>query len=400
MIRSVLVAGLALVLVGFCPPAALAQGGGVGIMPKQLAGEEARSWFVYKLSSGESASDTIVVTNHSDQKKFIQIEALDALTTLSGNYSLVGSPADNKDIGTWVKVDAKRFYISPGVSQEVDFTVTVPQGASVGEHAGGIVVYEVNPLTSGVNIKARVGARMYVTVPGEVMRKIMFEDVGYLIQDGKLTFHIKAKNESNVKLQPALDITVSGLLGSRRQEEEQNGLYIAGAKMELDKQWDKPAPKFGYYKVKLVFHTGTTEQTLTNGAASTLPDETFEYTLSFWVGTQHLWWLLLVLVLAWLAYRGAVYGSDRRKYRTKFEIYEVSAHESLSKIAEKTGIMVSVIIKSNHLKWPHRTKRGERLLIPKGFLTPAELRKKTDSMSPIWRYVLTYQLSLYHPQGV
>ena len=398
MIRSVLVAGLALILVWLSHPVALAQGGGIGVMPKQDEGEETRSWFLYTLSAGESISDTIVVTNHSSEKKFIQIEALDGLTTLSGNYSLVEDAGANQDLGTWVKLDASRIYVNPNTSQEVDFTVAVPEGASVGEHSGGIVIYEINPQTSGVNIKTRVGARMYVMVPGEVVRKITFEDVDYSLADGRLSFHIKAKNDSNVKLAPKLDIIVSSFLGRRVQSEEQKGMYIAGAQMEMEREWQGRAPRFGYYKVRLVLHTGSTEQTLADGTTSTLPDETFEYTLSFWVGANYLWWVLLGLIVAWLLFRGAVYISDLRKYRTRFEVYEAGARESLDKISERFGIMPAVIIKFNGLRWPHRTKKGEKLLIPKGFLTRSELKNKADVMPPVWKYLVTYQLSLYHPR--
>jgi len=400
MIRSVLVAGLALALICLSHPAALAQGGGIGIIPKQPEDGEARSWFIYTLNAGESVSDTVTINNHSDQKKFIQIEALDGLTTLSGNYSLVENADANQDLGTWVKLDASRIYVAPHSSQEVDFIVTVPEHASVGEHAGGVVIYEINPLTSGVNIKARVGARMYVMVPGKVARNITFEDVSYSIKDNKLIFYIKAKNDSNVKLEPALDIILSGLFGRITQTEQDAGTYLAGRSIELTREWDRGAPHFGYYRVQFVFNTLSVEQVLADGTKTTLPSETFTHTISIWVGTVYLWWMLGILVLAWLIYRMSTYINDLRKYRTRIEVYTVGAHENLNKISEKTGIMVSVIIKFNHLKWPHRTKKGEQLLIPRGRLASHEVREKqlVERLPDFTKYLLSFRHTHYHPR--
>jgi len=393
---------LILICLWLVPQSALAQGGGLGIMPSQIEGGETRSWFVYTMNKGESREDSITINNHSDKSKTVVIEFLDAISTTDGSYSLVESRSKNQDIGKWVDLEESTFVLSAGSSREIKFTVTVPNDASVGEHNGGIVVYEKPKINnSDIKIITRVAARMYITVPGKIERNIEFEEVDYEIQDGQLIFNIKAQNDSNVKLEPALSITLSGLLSSRTQEENNNGVFLAGKEMDITETWDRPAPRFGFYRVKLILSTWTMEQTMPDGTVSKIPNLDFTYSFNFWVGSLYMVWLLLILILFWITYRVVVYLGDRSKYILDTEVYVVKKGDTIMHISERTGVFPRVLVKLNQLRWPYVINAKDKLLVPRGRLSAGKLYQKriSDPMPSFWIYLLSWRISLYHPSA-
>lgn len=393
-----LIIGFGLIFVGITPTLA----GGLGIVPSQVegVGEEDRSWFVYTLNKGEVKTDSVMINNHADISKIIIVESLDAITTNDGSYSLVNSISENQDVGDWVQLEQIEVTLPANSSAEVGFTVTVPNNASVGEHNGGITIYEKpKTTTSDIKIVTRVAARMYITVPGKIERNIEFEEVGYEIKDGQLIFNIKAKNDSNVKLEPALDITLNALFGSRTQSKDKAGTFLPNRDMEITEVWDRPAPKLGFYRTKIVLHTWTMEQTMPDGTTSTIPNLDFTYRLSFWVGGGYLLWILLILILLWVIYRTIVYFGDRSKYILETEIYIAKKGDTIMHISERTGIFPQVLVKLNQLKWPHMINPKDKILISRGRLSAGKLINKriSDPMPSFWRYLISISMSLYHP---
>ncbi|HCL47449.1 TPA: hypothetical protein DHW58_00455, partial [Patescibacteria group bacterium] len=303
MTKPVIGMALSAVLAAWWLPIfALAQTGGVGVIPKPVEGQPPRSWFVHTLRPGESTTDTLVINNNSPRTKSVVVEALDAVNTTEGGYTLVKTAADNREVGSWIKLEQTNLILAPNTSAEVPFTITVPGDTGPGQHSGGIVIYERAGGQAGgnINFQIRVGARVYITVPGEITRKLSFDKVDYKIDKSGLTFNITAKNESNINIEPALDIKLQGIFGSRTEEMNENGTYLPGSVMNITKVWDRPAPKFGYYRIAVVAHTWTVDEVQLDGTVKKLPDERFEYKFSFWVGTKYLGWWLLGLGLAWL----------------------------------------------------------------------------------------------------
>lgn len=384
----------------FAIPNVTQAAGGLGIMPKPIAGELNRSWFVYTLSPGESITDTVIINNHSDKPMNVAVESLDAANTTGGGFTLVKDMAANRDLGRWIGISSQVVRIAPNQSAEVGFKLTVPSDASVGQHSGAISVYEQVGTTLGqVGLKIRMGARVYVTVPGKVNRKLTFSKVEHKIEKGKLTFFVNAKNDSNINLEPALDIHLRGLFRNIVQSTNENGTYLPGSSLKLEIPWKKSAPKLGYYRVKLVFNTWTTDEVLADGTTKKLPNQTFVYQYSFWVGGRLLLILLAVLVLGWLGFRIAVYLLDKKKYRTKIDIYTVKPNEAIMHVAEAMNIFPQTITKFNRLTWPYTLNAGDKLMLPIGWLTSDELYQKqtTDPMPNFLSYLLSWQTSLYHP---
>jgi len=377
-----------------------AQASSLGIMPKTIAGESDRSWFVYTLNPGDSIVDTVMVNNNSDTPATVAIESLDAANTSKGGFTLVENMQANRDLGNWIELTSKTVRIAPHKSAEVSFKLTVPTDANVGQHSGAISIYEqVGTATGQIGLKVRMGARVYVTVPGKVNRKLTFNQVEHKFEQGKLVFYVDAKNNSNINLEPDLDINLRGLFRNTLQVASETGTYLPGSSLDLKIPWTKSTPKLGYYRVKLVFHTWSVDEVLSDGTTTKLPDQTFVYSYGFWVGSKLLLTLLLLLVLGWLGFRTVVYAIDRKKYRTKVDTYTVKPKETVMHVAEATNIFPQAITKFNRLVWPYTLSAGDNLMLPIGWLTPEELSRKsqTEPMPTFGQYLITWQTSLYHP---
>ncbi len=374
--------------------------GSIGVVPKALPEEGARSWFVYTLSPGAIKEDYVSIHNSGTKPITVVVEALDATNTTKGVFTLVKNVADNKDLGKWVKVSQPELTIPAGKTVDVKFTVSVPLDANVGEHSAGIAVYEKpSGANTGMSMKIRVGARMYVTVPGKVHRKITFLGVTHEVKDGKLVFNIKTRNDSNINLEPELEINMRGLLRTIKQTDRDISVYMPNSSFELTKTWNHIRPWLGYYRFQFVLHSMTGTETLEDGTVNQLPDEKFTYTLGMWVGTS---WLLIfggALLLTWLIFRFIVYFKDKKKFYARIQVYTVKAGEGLMHVAETTDVFPEVLIRFNQLPWPHALKAGDKLLIPAGVLTPDEIYRKqqTETLPSIFTYLFSFRTSLYHP---
>lgn len=375
----------------------------LGVMPKPLAGEPNRSWFIYAMQPGDTKEDVVSISNNGKDAITAAVEALDAANTSDGGFTLVEDPADNKDVGKWITLSKTEVTIPSGQSVDVPFKVTVPSDASIGQHSAGIAVYERNKQApSGAMLKVRVGARIYITIPGKVTRKLTWQSASYEIKDGKLIFKLQARNDSNVNIEPGLDVIIQGIFGSVRETQDKNGTYLPGSTIAISKTWTHTKPWLGFYRIKLVLHTMGAEEVLPDGKTNRLPDQQFAYSMRLWVGTRWIFIILGALLLLWLGYRICAYLMDRIKYRTRTEVYVAKSGESIMHIAEKTNVFPQSIIKFNELRWPFTLNAGDRLLIPAGELSPDELLNKQTSqpMLPFWSYLLSYSRSLYHPAAV
>jgi len=372
----------------------------LGIIPKPLPNEPPRSWFVYTLRPSETQVDTIVVSNSSDKPVTAVIEPLDATNTSEGGFSLVADSTDNQDLGKWITLEKTEIQLPAGRSAEVSFKLAVPSDASPGQHSAGIAVYEKATQSGGIGLRIRVGARVYVTVPGKVTRKIAIQKASYVIKDGKLTFAIQAKNESNVNLEPALDIDMQGLFRKLHQVENELGTYLPNSAMKLTATWKRSAPKLGYYRVKLTLHTWSVDEIAVDGSKKTLPDITFSYSFGFWVGGKYIIWLAGLLLLLWLGYRLTSWLRDRIKFRTKVEAHTVQKGETIMHLSERTGVFPQAIVKFNRLVWPYAVNAGDRLMVPTRPLTVDEFYAKLEreQMPAIWWYLISPRPSLYHPR--
>ena len=207
-------------------PAAPAPGGGLAwsVKPAGAKGQSRRDYFVYTLSPGQRVRDDVVITNMSDRPLTFRVYATDAFNTGDGSFALLTADRQAADVGTWISVKgAPTRTVKPGRSVRLPFTLAVPDGATPGDHSGGVIAAVTEQTTGAqgqrVNVDRRVAARVYARVNGALSSSLQVEALKvdpdnpvFGAGGAKVTYRIR--NAGNVRLSAAARIGVTGPFGT------------------------------------------------------------------------------------------------------------------------------------------------------------------------------------------
>jgi len=331
------------------------------------------AWFLYKIDLGQSKEDAVRVINNKKETVVIKLYAVDATTTSDGAFALLPEDASRTDIGAWVKLAANEFELPPNTEKSVPFTVTIPKDADIGDHAGGIVMQEIEGAEqgkisgTGVKIVTRVGVRIYETVPGEVKKNFeitrfewrtdpkktrnLWRDL--LDLNRKTTFLIGLKNKGNVRISPKAKVEVFNMFGQKTAdvpEGEIGMIFPRGENKESFLIWDK-APLLGRYKAKLSVSfaeegVGTGEKEIVIWA--------FPYRIAIILVS-----LFVLLVLARL-----IFQYFREASKEKMPVYTVKGGDTLGSLSSLFFVNWKRLAKINEIRKPFEVRTGQKLFIP------------------------------------
>lgn len=338
--------------------------GGVGIRPSTVNGN--RDWFIYKLGPGESAEDYVDIFNNTPEEQRILLNVVDSEPSNIGAFALTGPNMEQKGIGKWVVLDEKEVVLKPEESRSVRFTITLPLDADVGEHSGAITASPTRLLKleglTGATIGTRVGARVYNTVPGEIVRKIRILDfsMNENVEKREYEFILKVKNEGNVSVSPQARLHIEGWGLLNRTEFFQNQVIDREWQLlrnaEVTTNWQVPIPYFGSYKFYVTLHYEEKEN-----EPRVLKTEVLARTIIPWRDAAILGAILLALVLlivGLILYR-------KRKYSGKgWSEYVVGEKDNVMALAQKCHIPWKMLVKVNKIKKPYFLSPGATILLP------------------------------------
>lgn len=189
-----------------------------------LGGADVRSYFVYELEPGDRVEDVLAVVNHSTVPLTLGVSGADAFTnTDDGSFGLTPTAAEPRAVGAWVRLAATQVTVPPRARVEVPFVLAVPDNATPGDHAGGIVTSFVSTITgedgSEVLFDARIAVRVYLSVPGERRPVLTLDDLEVTYDPapygltGTVTVGYLLANDGNVRLGLGEVVRVSGPFG-------------------------------------------------------------------------------------------------------------------------------------------------------------------------------------------
>lgn len=204
-------------------PEASAAESGFAVQPSGPDGPGARDWFTYSLDPGAVFGDTVAISNVSDHPIRFVIFPTDAVSVADvGGFAALKDDQKPVDVGTWIKLAAGEYTVEPGKRIDVPFSITVPQDAEPGDHAGAILAVDadegkIDPNTApdGVsfNVRHRMGARVYVRVSGPVEPALRINKLAVQRKGGTATITWEVVNSGNVRLSPTSAMRVTGLFG-------------------------------------------------------------------------------------------------------------------------------------------------------------------------------------------
>ncbi|WP_435737588.1 DUF916 domain-containing protein [Cellulosimicrobium sp. PMB13] len=191
-----------------------------GFRPADTAQGTDRPNFAYSLAPGGSVQDAVVVTNHGDEPLALGVYAADGFLTDDGTLDLLPTGEESTVLGSWIVLAQPEIEVPPQESVEVPFTLTVPDDATPGDYAAGVVSSLVVAADDGVTTDRRLGSRVHLRVQGELAPALAVEDVR-LEYDGTLnpfaagtaTMSFTVRNEGNTRVAPATSVRVTGPFG-------------------------------------------------------------------------------------------------------------------------------------------------------------------------------------------
>ncbi|MFI2485839.1 WxL protein peptidoglycan domain-containing protein [Promicromonospora kroppenstedtii] len=174
------------------------------VVPADAAGPDGRRVVDLELAPGERATEHVAVTNHSADEVTFALSANDGYLTERGSFDMRPSAVEPVDGGAWITVPDE-VVVGPGETEVVPVEVAVPEGALPGDHPAGVAA----SVRSGgeMQVESRVGVRMNLRVPGEVVAALDAELLGVsfthgpsLFEPGSLVMRYAVVNGGSVAL--------------------------------------------------------------------------------------------------------------------------------------------------------------------------------------------------------
>ena len=210
------------------------------VAPSDAAGvPTASTRFELEVDPGGSVEEHAVLTNSSTVEREFTVYGADAFNTPTGGYDLAPAATQATDAGSWVRIETPIVTIPALSTATIAFSVDVPDGATPGDHPGGLVVSPVRSETTdaGVVVDTRVAVRLNVRVAGEIAANLTVKNVGVaygatLVPYGRApaTVTYEVTNTGNVKVVgvPRLRVTGPFGIGLGKVEEEQTHEVLPG----------------------------------------------------------------------------------------------------------------------------------------------------------------------------
>ena len=333
-----------------------------------------QSWFVYERKAGEVIEDTASLKNFGDETSTIDIYAIDASSTESGSYFLKFDNTNQTGIGQWTEVSKKTIKIEPGARVDIPFKIKIPKDLQPGQYLGGIVAEDnhqettngqdtdKNKASSKANIRTRMGARIYLTIPGETTEKVEFKNLQYSNGiGGKPYFTLDLVNSGNISYEPKAIIDIYDQNGKPYDHlEKQLGTLTPNTTTTPKVQWNKELA-IGQYKAKVnvVFNKRFLNSNSMHASALTLNKE-----ISFSIIPWNKILLAIFILLIPIAFC-LIRKIKLEKAISSSEKYIVKEQDNLISIAKEHNLNWKYLAKINQLKAPYIIKTNTEILIPK-----------------------------------
>ncbi|WPW29303.1 hypothetical protein P6B95_19230 [Streptomyces atratus] len=189
-----------------------------------------RPYFYLEGPPGTVLQDRLSVTNSGTTPVTVRLRGADAYNAEDGDFTVRGGKGST-GTGAWLRTAAAQVTVPARTRADVPFSVTVPTGATPGDHPGAIVV-QSGDRSVGVRVRLRVG--------GPTLAALTVEDVTV---SGR-TIHYTLVNRGNTALAPRIAVGSDGVFGTllRREARTLPVELLPGQRVRLSEPWrDTPA---------------------------------------------------------------------------------------------------------------------------------------------------------------
>lgn len=209
------------------------------------------------IKPGESKDLKLNIKNYNpfEVDYVIETELIDSVTEDGApSFSPVLPKEGVTSILDWMTFsDPKDGTLAAGEAKNVNFTVSIPNGAEPGGHYAAVFVKQLNKEVGGqtqIAVSSRVGALILTSVPGETVKSAEISDFNppKFLWKGPLPLSFKVKNTGTVHYDSSAKIKIEPLLGNDVTIDAGTHTIIPDNLRKYETTWNKKYP-FGYYKL-------------------------------------------------------------------------------------------------------------------------------------------------------
>lgn len=350
------------------------EAGSLGIRPAypDPKNKLTQSWFIYNLEPGESKEDAAIVTNFGGEEVTIKIYVVDSKLSNDDSFTLEMENEEKNDVGAWVKflkeelieetkevgkveIEKMEVTLDAGEAKEIPFIITISENADVGEHSGGIVIQAIpkERAEGQMVVVTRMGARIYQTVPGEIIKKLVLTNFTVQSKKEKYIINFSLKNEGNVSLTPEVKLSINDLFFHKIDQALQSKFQVSrGAEIRRSFEWEKPKLYKFTYPGKFLL------QAEINYDGEQIKSDPIIIWIIPWLEISILGGIILILLI--------IFGIRKllaKKERKRMKEYKVKAGETIESIASQFGMNWRKLAKINKLKPPFILKTRQKIYI-------------------------------------
>jgi hypothetical protein len=224
-------------------PAGSEEAGGVGN----------RNELTYVADPGSVIEDAVTLFNLSNVPLVFRIYATDAFNNPDGEFDLLAPEIPPTGAGTWVDLGAEQITVDAGTQVTMPITITIPENASAGDHAGAVLASSAAVSTGEdgqqLTLDRRTGTRLYVRVNGPLVPELTIENVDTDYESsinplgGSATVTYTIENRGNVRLGGTVTASIGGPFGIGSQDADPRVIadLLPGQSVTFEEEFDDVA---------------------------------------------------------------------------------------------------------------------------------------------------------------
>ncbi|MQS35434.1 WxL protein peptidoglycan domain-containing protein [Streptomyces katsurahamanus] len=257
------------------PAARAADNGEWSVFPaaSELGG---RPYFYLSADPGRTIADRVTVANRTAAPLTFRLYAADAYNTArDGGFAVRSRSERQRGVGRWITPERDRVTVPARGSVTVPYTLTVPEGAEPGDHAGALVALDerIGPAKGRVamGVQRAVGARVYLRVNGPTVPAISVERLRITQSrplvpgtgESSALISYTLHNRGNVTLSPKVALKAEGLFGRDLLSRDLKRLpaeLLPRQKIRLTERW-AGSPQLDWGEVRLTASARDTRET-------------------------------------------------------------------------------------------------------------------------------------------
>ena len=213
------------------------------------------------LTRGETYRGTFKVTNPGNSQYDLNYELSVVPVSVDDetySYSFDKNAGDYNQIVDWINLKKKVGKLVPNSTDEIEFSIVVPEDAPAGGQYAAIAVTSgaSDGKENAVNIenRLRISHLIYAEVAGETVRKGDITDVNVtsFLFSGKITGTSRITNEGNVHADATYTLRVFPLFSSEEvytnEENPESKIILPASTRAVSTSWDE-TPSIGIFHV-------------------------------------------------------------------------------------------------------------------------------------------------------